>query len=262
MTGCPFSNKIEESRGIGGKQLGNLETDLHEPIKQWLIDEGCEVRSEVKSIDMVGLYGDLMIAVELKLKLNLEVINQAVERQGVADLVYIAVMHDYKAVASKRFQMTLLTLKRLQLGLLLVNFRSIVPEVVEYLKPENFDFEKSKRARKTKRAAIIAEFNKRAADFNTAGSTKSKIMTSYKEQCLLVAYYMKHYELESAKAFKPFGFETVKVSNILVKNFNRWYHKVEKGKYVLSEEGEKALETYSNIIAFLLDEKGANHENR
>lgn len=238
------------------------ETDLHEPVKQWLIGEGFDVRSEVKAIDMVGLYGDLMIAVELKIKLNLEVINQAVERQGVADLVYIAVAHDFKAVESKRFQMTLLTLKRLNLGLLLVNFRSKVPEVVEYLKPEHFDFERSKRAKKTKRAAIIAEFNKRCADFNTAGSTKAKIMTGYKEQCLLVAHYMKRYGLQSPKAFKSYGFETAKVSAILGKNFNNWYRKIDKGIYSLSEEGESALKTHSNIIAFLIEEKGVDYEDR
>lgn len=242
--------------------MGILETDLHEPVKRWMIGEGFNVRSEVKSIDMVGLYGELMIAVELKIKLNLEVINQAVERQGVSDLVYIAVAHDFKAVESKRFQMTLLTLKRLNLGLLLVNFRSAIPEVVEYLKPEHFDFERSKRAKKTKRAAIIAEFNKRCADFNTAGSNKSKIMTGYKEQCLLVAHYMKRHGLQSPKAFKPFGFETAKVSAILGKNYNNWYLKIDKGVYTLSEDGEKALLAHSNIIAFLLEEKGADHENR
>lgn len=239
--------------------MTSKETDLHSPVKQWLESEGCDVRSEVKSIDMVGIYGDLLIAVEMKLKLNLEVINQAVERQGVADLVYIAVHHDFKAFQTKRFQMTTLTLKRLNLGLLLVNFRSSEPQVIEYLKPENFDFERSRRARKSKRAAIITEFNKRCADFNTAGSAKSKIMTGYKEQCLLIAYYMKYHKLESAKSFKPFGFETKIVSSILNNNYNRWYQKIEKGRYQLSNEGHEALIVYTDVIEFLLIEKEGNH---
>jgi hypothetical protein len=208
---------------------------------------------------MVGIHGELLIAVELKLKLNLEVINQAVERQGMADLVYIAVMHDYKAFQTKRFQMTLLTLKRLNLGLLLVNFRSSEPQVVEYLKPENFDFERSKRSKKTKRAAIVKEFNKRGADFNKAGSSKAKIMTGYKEHCLLIAHYMKAYQLDSAKALKAYGFETKVVSSVLNNNFNKWFDKIEKGRYTLSKGGYDALEDYADVIEFLLAEKEGNH---
>ena len=236
------------------------ETDLHEPVKKWLESQGCVIRSEVKSIDMVGLLGELLISVEMKLKLNLEVINQAVERQSVSDLVYIAVLHDYKAVETKRFKMTMLTLKRLRIGLLLVNFRAAEPVVYELIKPESYDFERSVRMKAKRRNAIISEFNKRTGDFNKAGTTRTKIMTAYKEQCIRVAFYMNQYGLSRANEFKTFGLETRKVTSIFNSNFNGWFYKVDKGIYQLTDTGRAALCEYADVIAFLTSNE-ANHEN-
>ena len=236
------------------------ETDLHEPVKKWLESQGCETRSEVKSIDMVGILGDLLISVEMKLKLNLEVINQAVERQSVSDLVYIAVLHDYKSVETKRFKMTLLTLKRLRIGLLLVNFRASEPVVYECVKPENYDFERSLRMKAKKRNAIISEFNKRSGDFNKAGTSRSKIMTAYKEQCILVAFYMNENGYMRASEFKACGMETRKVSSIFNSNYNGWFSRQEKGVYGLTEKGLSALDEYEDVIAFLTSKEGGHED--
>ena len=106
------------------------EMELHSPIENWLIGKGCQVKAEIRDIDLVGILDEeIVVAVELKKRLNLEVINQAVQRQKIADLTYIAVEHDYKAYQSKRFSLTVDTIKKLQIGLLSVNFRSDVPEV-------------------------------------------------------------------------------------------------------------------------------------
>ena len=237
------------------------ETDLHEPIKNWLELQNCVVRSEVMSIDMMGLYQEnFIIAIELKLKLNLEVINQAVERQSIADLVYIAVAHDFKAVETKRYKMTLLTLKRLNLGLLLVNFRATEPIVYEVLKPENFDFERSRKLKGNKRAQIIKEFNKRHGDFNKAGSSKSKLMTGYKEQCLMIAHYMKCYDLSRTKDFIPYGIPTKAASNIFRSNFYNWFTRIDKGVYALSEMGYQALDEYNSVLEYLIKTSEAMHE--
>lgn len=237
--------------------MGNVETDLHEPVKNWLISEKqCIVKSEVHSIDMVGLVDpSFLIAIEMKLKLNLEVINQAVERQGLADLVYIAVVHDFKAVETKRFKMTLLTLKRLNIGLLLVNFRATTPMVTEVIKPESFDFQKSRQLKDKKKMALIREFNKRHGDFNKAGSTKVKLMTAYKEQCLLVAHYMHLHAFKSAKEFVSVGLVTTKVSGILNRNFYKWFERIDKGKYQLTNNGIEALEQYKEVVSFILNEQ-------
>ncbi|GAB6106288.1 DUF2161 family putative PD-(D/E)XK-type phosphodiesterase [Fusibacter bizertensis] len=236
------------------------ETDLHDPVKKWFEMQGCEVKAEVKSIDMVGIYNELLIAIELKLKLNLEVINQAVERQSIADLVYIAVVHDFKAVETKRFKMTLLTLKRLNLGLLLINFRASEPIVFEMLKPESFDFEKSKSLKKNKRATIVKEFNKRSGNFNKAGSSKAKLMTAYREECLYVAYLMQEYDLSKAKQFEPFDIKSIKAISIFSKNYHGWFQKVEKGVYQLSEQGRQAIVEYQSVIEYIVSSKEVSND--
>ncbi|OJV66040.1 MAG: hypothetical protein BGO41_08905 [Clostridiales bacterium 38-18] len=238
------------------------ETDLHVPVKDWLEGQGCKVRSEVKSIDMVGLYDEsTLIAVEMKLKLNLEVINQAVERQGYVDAVYIAVVHDFKAFASKRFNATLLTLKRLNIGLLVVNFRSTEPYCYEVLKPESFDFERSRKAKKNRRATLVKEFNRRSGDFNRAGSKSEKLMTAYREECLLIAHFMSSEGLSRANEFQFLGMKTQKASGILSKNFHGWFEKVDKGIYKLSAEGHAALSSSKSIVDFILSEReGTSHD--
>lgn len=232
------------------------ETDLNDPIKAWLESQGCHVKSEVMGIDMMGMFGtELMIAIELKLKLNLEVINQAVERQSISDLVYIGVCHDYKAVDTKRFKRTLLTLKRLNLGLLTVNFRAETPIVYEILKPESFDFEKSKRMKLNRRHKVIEEFNKRQSNFNKAGSTRQKIMTGYKEMCLLCAHYIAVNGPCRAKEFEAIEIPSKKVSAMFASNHLKWFEKVSRGIYGLSEIGLSALIEYEEVLTFLMKEK-------
>ena len=232
------------------------ETDLNDPVKRWLIDQGCDVKAEIKDVDLIGRFqDDLLIGVELKLKLNLEVINQAVERQSFCDMVYIAVLHDYKMVETKRYKMTLLTLKRLNLGLLLVNLRSTEPYVIEVIKPESFDFEQSRKRKVTKRQSIIKEFNKRKSDVNKGGSSKQKLMTAYKEHCLMVLYLMFAYDLSTTKELVNYGFEPKQVMSIWNKNFYKWFEKKDKGVYAVSEEGVLALEEFKPVIEFLLEKR-------
>ena len=232
------------------------ETDLNDPIKHWLAEQGCDVKAEVRGVDLLGFYGeDLLIGVELKIKLNLEVINQAVERQSFCDMVYVAVVHDYKMVETKRYKMTLLTLKRLNLGLLLVNFRATTPYVIEVIKPESFDFELSRKRKASKRQTVLKEFNKRQGDFNKGGSTKQKLMTAYKEQCLLILYLMFAYDLTTTKALQEHGFLSKQVMSIWNKNFYNWFVKLDKGVYAPSEEGVLALSHYKDVIEFLLEKR-------
>lgn len=232
------------------------ETDLNDPIKVWLEQQGCQVNAEVMGIDMMGMMeSDLVIAVELKLKLNLEVINQAVERQSVCDLVYIGVCHDFKAVETKRFKRTLLTLKRLNLGLITVNFRAESPIVYEILKPESFDFEKSKRMKRSRRQKLIEEFNKRKSNLNKGGSTRQKIMTAYKEMCLICAHHIQLHGPCRAKDFEAIGVGQKKASGMFAANHYNWFEKISRGIYGLSEEGRLALVEHDDVLTFILKEK-------
>lgn len=82
---------------MGAKKL--KESDLFEPVKEWLGDEGYEVYAEVQlthgaeRVDVVGVKGDEVVAVEMKTSFSLELLNQAYKHKyaGIANKVYVAV---------------------------------------------------------------------------------------------------------------------------------------------------------------------------
>ena len=68
------------------------ETDLYLPIKDFLEDAGYEVKSEITGCDVVACKPDVpMVIVELKTRFSLDLILQGVERQALAEDVYLAV---------------------------------------------------------------------------------------------------------------------------------------------------------------------------
>ena len=67
------------------------ETELYEPIKAYLEGQGYEVKAEVASADVVGCRGEEEpVIVELKTAFSLALVHQAVARQAVSDVVYMA----------------------------------------------------------------------------------------------------------------------------------------------------------------------------
>src|ERR1700712_975322 len=67
------------------------ESDLYRPVKRHLEALGYTVRGEVGKCDVVGVSGDSMVAVELKLTWGLPVLYQALQRLPSVDMVYVAV---------------------------------------------------------------------------------------------------------------------------------------------------------------------------
>ena len=68
------------------------ETDLYQPIKDFLEDAGYEVKSEITGCDVVACKPDVpMVIVELKTRFSLDLILQGLERQALAEDVYLAV---------------------------------------------------------------------------------------------------------------------------------------------------------------------------
>ena len=67
-----------------------LERDLYGPVRDYLQSLGYEVKGEVKNCDVTALRDGELIVVELKRGFTLELIYQAVDRQRIADGVYVA----------------------------------------------------------------------------------------------------------------------------------------------------------------------------
>ncbi len=227
------------------------ETDLYKPVKSWLESKGCTVKAEIHDLDVVGMIDDeYILAVELKRKLNLEVINQAVMRQKIAEFTYIAVEHDFKAYDSKRFQDTLNTLRRLEIGLLTINFRAIEPEVYVILEAVPFDRSKSMNSAKKAKSRLIKEFHRRSGDYNNGGSTKTKIMTGYREECLRITWLLKRNGVLTTKEIRNLFPSCSKTTILLNQNFFNWYERVSRGTYQITEQGEKALEEHAGVVGF------------
>lgn len=71
------------------------ETELGPPVVEWLEEQGFDVYQEVAvgagAIDIVGISGPLVVAVELKLQASWELLDQATHRRWCAHMVWAAV---------------------------------------------------------------------------------------------------------------------------------------------------------------------------
>ena len=68
------------------------EDQLYPPVKALLQAQGYEVKGEVGAADVMARRGgEEPVIVELKLRFSLSLFHQAIARQSVTDLVYIAV---------------------------------------------------------------------------------------------------------------------------------------------------------------------------
>lgn len=226
------------------------ESDLYEPVKEYLESLGYNVKGEVKDCDIAAVKDDELLVVELKKGFTLELIYQALERQKIADGVYVAVPLPKKGYFGSKYNDMLYLCKRLELGLIFVGF-SIKgkPQIDVALSPKEV---KPVKTNKKKRLAVLTEHNGRNGSVNTGGVTRKKIITVYKEQALQIAKLLqKNGAMKSAEVRKQSGIE--KASSILSRNYYKWYKKLDKtGKenntYKITKEGEDALSVYADLL--------------
>src|SRR5690606_20358208 len=165
------------------------EEELYMPIKQYFTNLGYEVKAEVKHCDLVAWHTDTneTIIVELKKSFNLNVLLQAIERQRLADTVYIAIERNRakRGAVNQRYSDLAELCRRLSLGLMTVTFYKTKAPVVEVLcKPEDSPIRHT-RPKQIKRLQL--EFKERSGDYNVGGSHGTKLMTAYKERALRIA---------------------------------------------------------------------------
>jgi hypothetical protein len=219
------------------------EAELYLPIKAFFIENGYDVAGEVKNVDMVVYKDDEQIAIELKTAFNLKLLFQAVERQKYFESVYIAIP---KPKYNKRYKEMIHILKRLEIGLITVNFLKSRTDVSVEHHP--ILLERKKNNRKAK--AIITEISKRTGTIdNIGGTTKEKRVTVYRESALHIAYALSLMtQAKPSEIKKKTG--VLKSNAILYSNFYGWYERVDRGIYRLSKKGYQALEEYSTIVDY------------
>ena len=67
------------------------ETDLYEPIRAFLEEEGYQVQAEVKHCDIAAEKNGRLVVVELKRAFGLKLVYQGLERQSLTDEVFVAI---------------------------------------------------------------------------------------------------------------------------------------------------------------------------
>src|SRR5690606_16684971 len=214
------------------------ETDLYLPCKNLLESQGYQVKGEVLKTDITAIKDDYIVVVELKLAISLKLIYQAIERQRVADKVYIALPRKVVNAQKSHVKHFMNLLKRLEIGLIVVY--SSKAEVL--LETFGFDVQKSLNANKKNRERLVKEFSLRKNDDNIGGSRGKKI-THYREKVIEVAKYLYLNGDKSPKEIKTFT-RIDDTTNILRKNYYKWFFNVSRGKYTLTELGIKEIEPF------------------
>jgi len=201
-------------------------------VKRFLEGLGFDVKGEICGCDLVALRGDeppIVVVGELKLGFNLELVLQGINRTAACDEIWLAVRtarrggreHDPRVRKLCRF---------LGFGLLGVSTTGRVELLVE---PGPW---RPRRDAK-RRSRLVNEHRRRLGDPALGGSSKSPIMTFYRQQALACAASLskgprRTSEIRTAIPDAP---------KILLRNVYGWFVRVERGVYGLTPEGTTAL---------------------
>ncbi|MHB0939249.1 MAG: DUF2161 family putative PD-(D/E)XK-type phosphodiesterase [Armatimonadota bacterium] len=217
------------------------ETDLYQPVHDYLVAQGYTVRSEVRDCDIAAVKDDALVIIELKRTLSLALLAQAIKRQELTEAVYIAIPRPpnrQKWNAQTRDVRRLL--RRLELGLLLVSKRSV--EIVFHPLPAE------RQQRKGKRRVVLEEIENRSGDYNQGGSTRKKLVTAYRENAIQIAACLSALGPCSPAQLRKLG-TGEKSLGILYRNVYGWFERQDRGLYALSVRGQSELAGYPELAA-------------
>lgn len=229
------------------------ETDLYVPVKAYLEGQGYEVKSEVNGCDLVARRADEPpVIVELKLGFTLPLVLQGVDRQSLADDVYLAVGVPARTMpgsAWRRERRAILKLcRRLGLGLLAVHEPTVrKPALVEpMLDPAPY----RPRPNRRRRGLLLKEFAHRVGDPNTGGTTKRPIVTAYRQDALRCAAVLEAQgPTKAALVARATG--VPKANGIMYRDVYGWFQRAGRGTYELSPKGREALRMYADVLGEL-----------
>ncbi|PLR84378.1 hypothetical protein CVD25_22205 [Bacillus canaveralius] len=226
-----------------------FEMDLYKPVQKYFTQQGYEVYGEVNHCDLAAVKGEDLIVVEMKLRLNVELLIQATKRQRFADSVYIAIPKPKQSLFSKKWRDICHLIRRLELGLILVSFQRNNVKLDIPFSPASFDRLKSMKLNKKRRANILTEIKGRNGDYNVGGSNKTKIMTAYKENCIHIATCLDCFGPLSPKSLREMGTGD-KTLSILNKNYYGWFDKIKRGTYTISNIGKSEIQEYPEVADY------------
>ncbi|WP_461206834.1 DUF2161 family putative PD-(D/E)XK-type phosphodiesterase [Clostridium sp. DL1XJH146] len=229
------------------------ESDMYLPVKELFEGLGYKVNSEVNSMDITAVKDEELVIIEMKIMYNVKLLIQAAKGQRLSSEVYVAIprpKHQKKNLKSIKDKEYLL--RRLEIGLIYVAMDIQKPYAQIVFTPKPFDRKKSISRSKSKKRIVMKEISERHGDYNIGGSTGRKLVTAYREKALLIAGLLKKHSEMTVKEIRELG-AGEKALSILNSNYYRWFERVSRGKYKLSETGVKEIEEYSEIINMLIE---------
>lgn len=213
-----------------------METSLYLPVKDFLEEAGYTVKGEVGGCDLVGLSDNdppVVVICELKLSFNLELILQAVDRAAIADEVWIAARVSARGKGREADRRYRDLCRRLGIGMLGISDAGNVSIIVGAVSP-------MPRTNPKRRSRLMREHQRRRGDPTAGGSTRTPIMTAYRQQALGCAV---------ALASGPMRVRQVRsnipdAGKILLSNVYGWFERLDRGVYGLTEAGHEALQRW------------------
>jgi hypothetical protein len=233
---------------LGVKQQNDnayAEAALYAPVKSFLERQGYEVKGEVRGCDLVARRDDEPpVIVELKLRFNLALVLQGVDRLALTERVYVAVPRARgRALAPDRPEIRKLC-RRLGLGLILVGLASGGVEVIEEPAPYR------PRRAKSRVLRLIDEFSRRVGDANTGGAVGVPVVTAHRQDALRCAHALALYGPMRVGALRAVS-GVPRAARILQRNVYGWFARLERGIYGLTSEGSRAVNRFADAISAL-----------
>lgn len=222
---------------------GMAERELYAPVKRFLQDQGYEVKGEIGACDLMAIRGDEPpIVVELKERLELALVLQAVDRLSVIETVYVAFRAESgrRGAWTTRRKQVLALFRRLGLGLLTVSSDG---RVVPALDPGPY----RPRPRLNRRRRLLKEFAERAGDPEVGGSASSKRLTAYRQDALRCAMALSDVEVASPAELRD-AVGVARAGTILRDNHYGWFERVRRGQYRLTDVGVRELTEWSDRL--------------
>lgn len=220
------------------------ESDLYAPVKQHVEALGYQVRGEVGACDLLGVNGECMVAVELKLSFGLPVLYQALKRMAWVDLVYVAVAVPDGRRARANWDAQVRDAARLcrMLGVGLLSVRN--GAVAVHADPAPY----RPRKQPKRRARLLGEFKRRTGDHNIGGTTRRPRMTAYREDALACAAFLAANGPSKGATVRD-ATGVAKAATMLRDNVYGWFERASRGVYSIAPAGAEALTLYADVVA-------------
>ena len=200
------------------------------------------VKGEIGAVDVVGCRGDeAPVLVELKTSFSLSLFHQAIDRLAVSDLIYIAAPHKPGKAFARSLKRNVALCRRLGIGLLTVRLKDGF--VFPHADPGPYQ----PRHSAVKKKRLLKEFAKRVGDPNTGGSTRSGLITAYRQDALRCLGYLRaHGATKASIVAGATGVETAR--RIMADDHYGWFERVTTGIYDIAPKGKTALRDFKNEL--------------